>query len=310
MESERRVSKAHSGHHRRRLPLRPRRKGETQCRLYRKHPLTVCVSLSFFLLCTISPLHTTVFSHSFCPSPFVFPPFPLFPSHSSGFFSFPCPSSSYLPFLLFPSQLSAPPFSLSPLTFHAPPFHLHPTLISKYLLHTRRHTPSTHIITPTTPTPTHPHFHTLNPTHPHSHTLSLSHTLTLTHPHSHTLSLPYAHSHTLPHTLTPTLTTQLGGIVDLPDGQCHLDPVSRQYNFDARQDYPSSAYIATILNERRIIPIFSVAVSVERMYQNLVNTIRSAFVGTFNPMSQELLELIERQYQVKSVNHIDNNVMF
>lgn len=106
----------------------------------------------------------------------------------------------------------------------------------------------------------------------------------------------------LPHTVLP-LTTQLGGIVDLPDGQCHLDPVSRQYNFDARQDYPSSAYIATILNERRIIPIFAVAVGVAPMYQNLVNTIRSAFVGTFNPMSQELLALIERQYQV---NHVDN----
>ena len=93
---------------------------------------------------------------------------------------------------------------------------------------------------------------------------------------------------------------QLGGIVDLPDSKCHLDPVSRQYNFDARQDYPSSAYIATILNERRIIPIFAVAVGVAPMYQNLVNIIRSAFIGTFTPGSEDLLALIESQYQVNS----------
>ena len=85
----------------------------------------MCVSLSF-LLCTISPLHTTVFSHSFYPSPFFFfppfasfpLPFPFFPPTSPAFSPFLVrPSSPHLPFLF---QLSAPSSPLPSLLLFLP----------------------------------------------------------------------------------------------------------------------------------------------------------------------------------------------
>ena len=163
-------SQAHSGHHRRRLPLCPRWKGEMPCRLYRKqlHPLTglyVCLPL-------LPSLHHLPFAHN-CLLPLLLPlllfllsslclfspPFPFFPSHFSGFFPFPCPSlfsSSPFPFPTLCSFLSltlSPPFSPSPLTFHAPPFHPPPL------------SPASHSH--------HPHPYTLSLLHPHPHSHAL-----------------------------------------------------------------------------------------------------------------------------------------
>ena len=70
------------------------------------------------------------------------------------------------------------------------------------------------------------------------------------------------------------------------------------YNYDTRQDYPSTAFIADILNERRIIPIFAIPPLKQSTYFNLRDTIRSAFIGNLADDEGDLLSEIERQYRV------------
>ena len=70
------------------------------------------------------------------------------------------------------------------------------------------------------------------------------------------------------------------------------------YNYDTRQDYPSTAFIADILNERRIIPIFAIPPLKQSTYFNLRDTIRSAFIGNLADDEDDLLSEIERQYRV------------
>ena len=91
--------------------------------------------------------------------------------------------------------------------------------------------------------------------------------------------------------------TQLGGITERPDFQCHLDSAG-EYEYHDRHDYPSAAAIADVLNENRIIPIFAVENNVRGVYDQLREVIRSAFVTTRTANSANLLETVVSQYQV------------
>jgi len=97
---------------------------------------------------------------------------------------------------------------------------------------------------------------------------------------------------------------KLGGIVNPPDRFCHLEFDSTtgdyMYNYDTRQDYPSTAFIADILNERRIIPIFAIPPLKQSTYFSLRDTIRSAFIGNLADDEDDLLSEIERQYRILS----------
>ena len=109
-------------------------------------------------------------------------------------------------------------------------------------------------------------------------------------------------SPTSQHPPSHSLLSQLGGIVNPPDRFCHLEFDSTtgdyMYNYDTRQDYPSTAFIADILNERRIIPIFAIPPLKQSTYFNLRDTIRSAFIGNLADDEDDLLSEIERQYRV------------
>ena len=91
--------------------------------------------------------------------------------------------------------------------------------------------------------------------------------------------------------------SQLGGITERPDFQCHLDSAG-EYEYHDRHDYPSAAAIADVLNENRIIPIFAVENNVRGVYDQLREVIRSAFVTTRTANSDDLLDIVVDQYRV------------
>lgn len=112
---------------------------------------------------------------------------------------------------------------------------------------------------------------------------------------------------------------QLAGIRRQPDKQCHLNASTGDYDYGAQvvrnerkrkgqetniffyfQDYPSSTFLADVLNEGRIIPIFGVAPSYISVYNQLSNIIRSAFVGELASDGDNILNLISTQYRVNT----------
>ena len=74
---------------------------------------------------------------------------------------------------------------------------------------------------------------------------------------------------------------------------------SGEYDYGDRHDYPSSAYIAKVLNENSIIPIFAVENDVRNVYDQLRDEIRSAFVATRTARSEDLLDLVVSTYTVR-----------
>ena len=90
---------------------------------------------------------------------------------------------------------------------------------------------------------------------------------------------------------------KLAGITEKPDYQCHLDS-NMEYDYQGRQDFPSAAALASLLNEKSIVPIFAVENNVRVVYDQLSEVIRSAFVTTRTPNSDNLLEVVRSQYIV------------
>ena len=92
--------------------------------------------------------------------------------------------------------------------------------------------------------------------------------------------------------------TQLGGITERPDFQCHLDG-NMEYSYQSRHDFPSASALAGLLNEKSIVPIFAVENNVREVYDQLSEVIRSAFVTTRTANSDNLLEVLRSEYIVR-----------
>lgn len=91
---------------------------------------------------------------------------------------------------------------------------------------------------------------------------------------------------------------QLAGITERPDFKCHLDSAG-EYAYHNLHDYPSAAAIADVLNDNGIIPIFAVTNNVREVYDQLREVIRSASVTTRTANSENLLNTVVEQYQVR-----------
>ncbi|OQR79540.1 integrin beta-PS-like [Tropilaelaps mercedesae] len=90
---------------------------------------------------------------------------------------------------------------------------------------------------------------------------------------------------------------KLGGIITPNDGQCHLDPTSREYTHSTLLDYPSLSQINSKIQEHKVNIIFAVTEDQESIYAKLANMLEGCSHGKLAHDSSNVVDLVKEQYQ-------------
>ena len=94
----------------------------------------------------------------------------------------------------------------------------------------------------------------------------------------------------------------MGGIAKLPSAQCEIDPITRMYQTSRGVEYPSAAFIGSILNENQVTPIFGSDSGPRTLYFNLASAIVNAVVASLTPVTATLLDEVVDVFQVREEN--------
>ncbi|XP_072042217.1 integrin beta-2-like [Amphiura filiformis] len=91
---------------------------------------------------------------------------------------------------------------------------------------------------------------------------------------------------------------KLAGIIRPNDGLCHMDVSHTEYNQSIYQDYPSVGQLNEILQRNNIVPVFAVPDGrLTLLYRELAKHISGAKVGIMAENSNNVIDLVERQFQ-------------
>lgn len=93
---------------------------------------------------------------------------------------------------------------------------------------------------------------------------------------------------------------KLAGVVEPNDGKCHME--NGVYTHGLILDYPSVSHINHVAKENNINIIFAIVRGSEGIYKELEHSIENSLAGVLSSDSENVVKLIEDNYNVSIVD--------